>query len=211
MRKNNYLVAALFLLLPLIVLSCSTSQDSVMTADMNRQESADSAKGAAGSFGYLNYDALVATFTTRNNPYASYKTGTLIIIDVEVQSEDPVELRVSEAELSTDEGTRNAVPKQEVYDYWNGIVSKRYDGRPSSPSGAHKGLSKTVLERIDDTMLGDSVSIPASGSLQGFIAFDPINAENKGKRRGGTGTMTLPVYGADGSLLHEFTYQFTIN
>jgi hypothetical protein len=135
----------------------------------------------------------------------------LIAVEVSIETEDQVELQVGDAEITTEEGTRDSTPKEEIYDYWYGIISRRYDQRASKLTGTYYGWTATTWRRIDESIFPGSVGVPAAGTARGFIAFDPLNSENRGKQRGGTATMTLPVYGSDGSLLHEFAYQFIIN
>jgi hypothetical protein len=210
MKRIHFLVALTALALPLFLLGCSTSQESFRTVDTGTQKT-ETVSGVTVSFQYFNNDALVTLYTTRNNPFIHYRSGTLIAVEVTVQSEDQVELRAGEAEITTAEGTRNSTPKEEIYDYWYGIISRRYDQRRSWLTGTFEGWTATTWRRIEESIFPVSVSVPAAGTERGFIAFDPLNAENRGRRRGGTATMTLPVYGSDGSPLHEFAYQFTIN
>jgi hypothetical protein len=207
MKKQILFLSAFILALPLLLLSCGTGQESARMDDPNVMRTETEGDVTVTSQ-YLDYNALVSRFTTKNNPFSSYASGTLIVIDVAVQSQDGVELRISEAELSTAEGNRTSVPKEDVRTYWQQKIDKRYNQRGS---GGVINWSQTVVDRVDETLLPENVSVSAGGNVQGFITFDPKNAENVGGRKGGTATMTLPVYGTDGNLLHEFTYQFTIS
>jgi hypothetical protein len=159
-------------------------------------------KGVKVSFRYIDKKMLFNRFGNRNNPFVSYVTGPLIVIEVVVQPTVDVRIETGDAMLESEQGTSKPVSKSEISQYWGYKLRKRAGGRVSEQYS--NWSPRYVMELLDANVISDTVLIRSGGKQRGLLLFEPF------RPRKGTATLKLPVFDTGGNLIYQFEFDFRI-
>jgi hypothetical protein len=158
---------------------------------------------------YLDRKELVSEYNSKNNPFANHFRGPAHVFEVTIKTSEPGYFNLENLRLESDRGTRQAVLKSKVWNYWYYRLS--YDESPgSSKTGsrhrAYRGWTqRVVIRRIEENMLPDMQDLRANTEYSGYVMFDPIR-----RSKGETATLHVPVYDRQGSLINTYSFEFTL-
>jgi hypothetical protein len=200
MKKNLKWALGLLVLLPLFLYSCSTSS-TAQKGEVGRDRQVLSEEGVTIELSYLDQKALYSVHNSRNNPFVNYMSGTLTVIDIKITSDSEVKLELQDMQLSSDKGVRTHVSKQTLASFWSARMQKAKNPRSKGKSQYSNWTESIVLDTIDQYVYPDEVTVPAGSDASGYVLFEII-------RRAENGRLTVPVYDAQGELVHEFIYEF---
>ena len=190
----------------LIVAGCETGGSVVKLGQAPGGYTTLAQEGISLRLSYLDQKDLYALYGQSNNPFVNYETGRLLVIETAVQSDADLRLELGSAKLKTPGGERGPTPKEDVYDYWYSRLIKNYSaGGGKGSSQYHNWSLKVTTEVIEGTIFPYEVDVQAGSETVGYILFDQIRGE-----KNVDASFTLPVYNAQGELLHEFEFSFPI-
>jgi hypothetical protein len=224
----------MFAILMLFAAGCSTSQSAARFGEASGDYTTLSQDSVAVTLGHIDERTLFRLYGQKNNPFVRYKSGTLIVIEVTVQSDESLLIDLDDVQLVTPGGTRGNASKREVYDYYYAKLINNYGGysRHHSPhsietfsqpvpngepyityysyggrnTNALDGWSlKYTTQVVDETILPQDLLVQQRTETTGYILFEQVRGERKVDA-----TFTLPVYTPNNELIHEFTYTFKI-
>ena len=203
--KRILIPITVLIALMLIAVGCETSSSAAKLDEAPGGYTTLSHEGITLRFSYLDGKDLQRLYNNRNNPFIEYKSGRLIVIQAAIQSDTPLRLELENAQLSTPGGNRGPVPKEALHDYWYKLLKKKYEGHGKGGGQYNNWTMNIVLDRIEETVLPTEVEVTAGTETVGYILFDQVRGE-----KNVDATLTLPLYDAQGELLHEFEYTFPI-
>ena len=205
--KKIYLLIMLVLPLLLVGFGCSTGGSASKAGEAPGDYTTLTHGDITVRLSYLTQKDLYKLYSSSNNPYITYKSGALVVIDTVVQSGSPVSLQLENAQLSSPGGIRGPVPKQEVHDYWYSKLIKNYSSyKGGKGGGIYSNWSlKVTTQRIEEQMHPDTVNVSPGSETAGYIAFDPVPGEKEAQA-----TLVLPVYDQNGKQIHEFEFRFSL-
>jgi hypothetical protein len=191
-----------FILLPVILLSCTTSGSSERSKDTAANFTTVSENGVSVSLRYLDQRALFNRFGNRNNPFVNHTTGTLIVIEATIQSLSDTPLRIDDIVLGSEGGSRPPIPKSDLLRIWEYRLRKRTMG--SASVQYHNWSWKYVLNLLETSVLSDPVAIAPQTEFSGLLLFKSFPRER------GVARIDLPLYDQKGTLMQAFTFTFQL-
>ena len=232
--KKILIPVVLFVISLLFLAGCGTSSSVVKLGEAPAGYTTLTHEGITLKLSYLDQRDLYKLYGQNNNPFMNYKTGRLIVVEISILSDAPLQVNLNEAVLSTPGGERGLTSREEVYEYWYSRLINNY-GTKSRFSTPHKSSTmyqesggsntnvtsysymgtrkndyhdwslKVTTQIIDETILPSDFEVQTGLQTAGYILFEQVRGEKKVNAE-----LTLPVYDNQGELLHNFTYTFPI-
>jgi predicted acetyltransferase len=195
---------SIFILLGILLSSCSSSGTAQKTGGVTSEVVTRSDKGVVVSALYIDRKALYDTYGNRNNPFFEYQSNPLIVFGFSVKSKTAVNLRLSKVKIEFLGLEDRPLSRVELTSYWETRLRKK--NHPSgSLSSRHRGWSyNTISKIIEGSVVPDVLSLDAQDELKGLLLFTGL------RNRHGTATIRVPVYDTAGKKIHEFILQLYV-